>query len=526
MASEAYAAPPYSSDGYHPVDAATAGYVPTDAAAAGYAPVGASAAGYAPADAAAVGYAPANAATSGFPPADAAAAGHPEVGHPPAGATATDHAPVGAAVPDYSPADAASTTYAPGKVATANPGLADAPTYTSATSAYDQPTPPSWGNGKPSPLPYGRDRRNAPRVSRQQAARNAKPVISKEGHRRRFPFMKRQLPGHPDVVPVTVNMISTEGLAPSTDNSNVVSTAHAMIPTNSPHFAPGIKVDASQDALGYPATATSNAAATMEPPIDHAAGQHHPNLNAGGPMLHRDKVAAVASIISTVVGLIVLVTIVKLTSNAMRRRKHPVGLGRYKGHLSSQESLSDKMHFDTHDVIVTGPDGSEVSPTISSSGRNGSPSPLPFNLSVVDSNQPPLVPPFAPLSAPTSPLSLPYVQLLSPTVNLERQNLAQNRVSEASETMTVSTTTTDISERRSTSDDEGLGRQLSHRRMRSAPGSVVWSARSSSATGKFLSGASGEEGYWESVDVCSSESMSRMACRSSRTRSAAMSVMW
>jgi hypothetical protein len=94
--------------------------------------------------------------------------------------------------------------------------------------------------------------------------------------------------------------------------------------------------------------------------------------------------------------------------------------------------------------------------------------------------------------------------------------------------MSMSTTSTDMSdrERRTASDDEFLGRQASHRRMRSAPGSVVWSARSSSATGKMTSGLSGEEGYWESVDVCGSESVGRMACRSSRGRSVAMSVMW
>jgi hypothetical protein len=90
--------------------------------------------------------------------------------------------------------------------------------------------------------------------------------------------------------------------------------------------------------------------------------------------------------------------------------------------------------------------------------------------------------------------------------------------------MSMSTTSTDMSdrERRPTSDDEYLGRQVSHRRMRSAPGSVVWSARSSSATGKLTSGLSGEEGYWESVDVCGSESVGRI----SRGRSVAMSVMW
>jgi hypothetical protein len=90
----------------------------------------------------------------------------------------------------------------------------------------------------------------------------------------------------------------------------------------------------------------------------------------------------------------------------------------------------------------------------------------------------------------------------------------------------MSTTSTDISERRSASESESLGRQVSHRRMRSAPGSVIWSARSSGATGKLTSGFSGEEGYWESVDVCGSESVGRMGCRSSRGRSVAMSVMW
>ncbi|KAI0299363.1 hypothetical protein B0F90DRAFT_612808 [Multifurca ochricompacta] len=214
----------------------------------------------------------------------------------------------------------------------------------------------------------------------------------------------------------------------------------------------------------------------------------------------------------------------------MRRRKHPVGLGKYEEHLNGSKEglipeLGDKANFETHDVIITRPDGSKISPL--SPTRGNSPPPPPFVRGALGTNPPPLpMPTFALPPVPASPLAMPYAKLLSPTVNLAQQNLVQNRVSAASETMSMSTTTSDISERRSASDSEGMGRHLSHRRMRSAPGSVVWSARSSGATGKFMSGTSGEEGYWESVDVCGSESVSRMAYRSSRGRSVGMSVMW
>jgi hypothetical protein len=215
----------------------------------------------------------------------------------------------------------------------------------------------------------------------------------------------------------------------------------------------------------------------------------------------------------------------------MRKRKHAVGLGKYDEHLSSKEGLIpemiDQAQFETHDVIITRPDGSEISPH--SSSRGLSPSPPPFRVHTVGNGPSPLpMPTFAPPAAPAGPLSMSFMKLLSPTANLAQQNLAESRASATSETMSVSTTSTDVSdrERRQASDDEFLGRQVSHRRMRSAPGSVVWSARSSSATGKLTSGLSGEEDYWESVDMCGSESVGRMACRSSRGRSVAMSVMW
>ncbi|KAH8978937.1 hypothetical protein EDB86DRAFT_843985 [Lactarius hatsudake] len=397
--------------------------------------------------------------------------------------------------------------------------------------AYEEPTPPSRGHGKPSPLPNSVDRRNAPRVSRTKISRNAKRALPRQGHTRRFPFLrKRQQPGQHTVAPVTVNMIPGAGHATSTSSALATGTANALPASSSP-LAPGIRIDTSQDALSFssnPESTMPSVEAPTPPGSSHSEGSHDANLDAGGPALRTNKVTAIASVLSIVIGMIVFITIVKLTSNAMRKRKHPVGLGKYEDHLSSKgliPEMSDKGHFESHDVIITRPDGSEISPL--SSSRSNSPSLRPLDPRVVKpSPSPHPMPTFAPPPVPTSPLAMPYVKLLSPTANLAQQNIMQDRVSEASEIMSVSTTTTDMSERPSASDGEVVGRQLSHRRMRSAPGSVVWSARSSAATGKFTSGVSGSEGYWESIDVCGSESAGRMACRSSRGRSVAMSVMW
>ena len=398
-------------------------------------------------------------------------------------------------------------------------------------SIYEEPTSPSRVHGKPSPLPQSMDRRNAPRVARTKISRNAKRTRARQGHIRRFPFMKkRQQPGRHTVAPVTVNMIPSAGHATSTSSALATTTANALPASPSP-LGPGIKIDTSQDALSFysnPESTMPSIEAPTPPGSSHPEGGRNANLGAGGPPLHTDKFTAIASVLSIVIGLIVFITIVKLTSNALRKRKHPVGLGKYEDHLSSNgliPEMSDKGHFETHDVIITRPDGSEISPL--SSSRSSSPSPRPFDSRVMNPSLPPVpMPTFAPPPVPTSPLEMPYVKLLSPTANLAQQNLVQDRISETSEIMSISTTTTDISERPSGSDGEVVGRQLSHRRMRSAPGSVVWSARSSAATGKFTSGVSGSEGYWESIDVCGSESASRMACRASSGRSVAMSVMW
>jgi hypothetical protein len=402
-----------------------------------------------------------------------------------------------------------------------NPPAGNIPAYIPEyTPTYNVPTPPKGGYGKPSPLPNSMDRRNAPRVARKKSGRNVKSTPPKEGHTRRFPFLKkRQHPGQHPVVPVTVNMISDASHASTTSGALTTTTANALAASPSP----GIKVDTSIGGVSSPVATKPSLGASTAPMPSFWEGQH----NAGGPTPHRNKAAVVASVLSIMAGLIVLILIVKLTSNALRKRKYPVGLGKYEEH-SSKEGLipdeCDKVHFETHDVIVTCPDGSEISRL--SPSRGDSPSPPPFAPHIMGSSLPPTpMPTFAPPPAPTSPLAMSYAKLLSPTANLARQSL-NHRISATSETMSTSTTTTDISERRSTSDCEGIGRQLSHRRMRSAPGSVVWSARSSRATGKFTSGISGEEGYWDSVDVCGSESVNRMACRSSRGRSVAMSVMW
>ncbi|KAF8273566.1 hypothetical protein EI94DRAFT_1715285 [Lactarius quietus] len=343
---------------------------------------------------------------------------------------------------------------------------------------------------------------------------------------------KRQQLGQHTVAPVTVNMIPGAGHATSSTSTALATTTANALPANPSPLAPGMKVDTSQDALSFysnPESTMPSVEGPTAPGSSHQDSSHNAKLDTSGSVLHTNKVTAIASVLSIVIGLIVFITIVKLTSNAMRKRKHPVGLGKYEDHPSRKgliPEMSDKGHFETHDVIITRPDGSEISPL--SSSRSSSPSTRSLNRVVVSPSPPPLpMPTFAPPPVPTSPLEMPYVKLLSPTANLAQQNLVQDRISETSEIMSISsTTTTDTSERPSASDSEAGGRQLSHRRMRSAPGSVVWSARSSAATGKFTSGVSGSEGYWESIDVCGSESTSRIARRSSKGRSVAMSVMW
>ena len=415
-------------------------------------------------------------------------------------------------IPTYKP---------PAKTSTESP-----PNTSTTKTSTETYSPPKWGHGKPSPLPNGMDRRNAPRVPRQKigsVARGARGA----GHTRRPPFLKkRQQAGQHAVIPVTVNMIT--GIGHSASTSSTPTPTNALPPGQSP-FAPGVKVDTTQAALSLQSNpeATMPSVGEFAPPVSPNSGsQQFTDLDTGEP---RNKAAVIASILSVVIGLVVVVTVVKLTRNAMRKRKHAAGLRRYNEHLSSKEGLipemSEQAHFETHDVIITDPDGSEISPLSSSCGD--SPSPPLFGARGVGYGPSPLpMPTFAPPPTPASPLSLSFVKLLSPTVNLAQQNAMQSRASATSETMSLSTTSTDIFERRSASDSECLARQVSHRRMRSAPGSVAWSTRSSGATGKLTSGLSGEEGYWESVDVCGSESVGGMVCRSSRGRSVAMSVMW
>jgi hypothetical protein len=392
------------------------------------------------------------------------------------------------------------------------------------TLTVDEPTLPKQEHGKPSPLPHILDRRSAPRVPRQKIGKAMKGTTPQGRHARRFPLLKKKQAEQRTMVPVTVNMLTGVGPAPSTSSAPTTTVTTALPPGQSP-IAPGIKVDNSQAALslhGNP-EATTPSGGELTPPITYKGGQQNDDL-IGEP---RNKATVIASVLSIMLGLVVIITIVKLTSNAMQKRKHAGRLGQYEEHLGSKEGLipemSDQAHFESHNVIITRPDGSQMSPL--SSSRGDSPSPPPFRAHVIGSSPSPLpMPTFAPPPVPASPLSMSFVKLLSPTANLAQQNLAESRASATSETMSVSTTSTDMSdrERRTTSDDEYLGRQVSHRRMRSAPGSVVWSARSSSATGKMTSGLSDEEGYWESVDVSGSESVGRM----SRGRSVAMSVMW
>ncbi|KAH9968037.1 hypothetical protein BC827DRAFT_466498 [Russula dissimulans] len=436
-----------------------------------------------------------------------------------------------AETPAYNPPEEATTTatvYSPTSTVTApteTPSNAPAEETATMSPPPQKPTPPRWGHGKPSPLPNYKGRRNALRVPRQKVGKAAKSTSQREGPIRRLSFLKKRQQGGQH----TVDLIPGIGHAPSISSVPTTTTTEALPPSQS-HFGPEVKVDTSQEALSLHSNpeATMQSVGAMTPPVSSSGGHHHVDLDTGEP---RDKAAVIASILSIIIGLVVIITIVKLTSNVLRKRRHARMLDQYDDHLCSKEGLIQEMgdhaHFETHDVIITSPDGSEISPLTSS--RENSPSPPPFVTRAVGGTPPPLpMPTFAPPPTPASPLSLPFVKLLSPTVNLAQQNLTQSRASATSETMSMSTTSTststDMSERRSASDGEGLGRQLSHRRMRSAPGSVVWSARSSSTTGKLTSGLSGdhEEGYWESVDVCGSESVGRMGCR----RSVAMSVTW
>ncbi|KAI0056277.1 hypothetical protein BV25DRAFT_1832385 [Artomyces pyxidatus] len=239
---------------------------------------------------------------------------------------------------------------------------------------------------------------------------------------------------------------------------------------------------------------------------------HHPELEAGGPTLHKDKVAAIAAILSVIVGLMVLVAIVKLTSNALRRRRYPM----YAERLGSEDGLLPKsdMANEKYNFVLTRPDGSQMSPTLSSASSE-SPSPPHFNNMRRQVVSPP--PKLALPALPVPPLPTQYTQLLSPTLNLVQQNLAPNRASTASGTLTASTTDTDLSETRSGSDGDNVA-ESTHRRMRSAPVSIAWSTRQSAASAAPSTGAAGEEGYWDSLDVCERPE-STVSGRMSRTRS-------
>ncbi|KAH9981944.1 hypothetical protein BJV77DRAFT_1045072, partial [Russula vinacea] len=265
-------------------------------------------------------------------------------------------------------------------------------------------------------------------------------------------------------VSLTVNMITGVGPAPSTSSA----------PTTTPHIAPGIKVDNSQAALsphGNPEATTPSGGELTPPASSYKGVSKVPTSLLASP--------GTRPLSSFPYSVSCLAWFSPATQCA--------------SHISRPTML-----------IITRPDGSEISPL--SSGRSGFAIPAPFRGHGI--SPPPLpMPAFAPPPAPAGPLSMSFMKLLSPTANLAQQNLAESRASTTSETMS----------QRPASDDENLED--------SAPGSVVWSARSSSATGKLTSGLSGEEGYWESVNMSGSESVGRMGCRSSRGRSVAMSVM-
>src|SRR5712671_4073011 len=383
-----------------------------------------------------------------------------------------------AETPAYSPPEETTTTttgdYPTTTVTAPAATPASAPAEETTTmspppSTYEKPSPPRWGHGRPSPRPDYKDRRNAQRVRRQKVGKTTKSTSQREGPTRRLAFLKkRQQGGQHTVVPVTVDLIPGIGHAPSI--GGVPTTTIDASPPSQSHFEPEVKVHTSQEALSLHSDpeATMQSVGAITPPVSSSGGHHqHVDLDTGEP---RDKAAIIASILSIIIGLVVIITIIKLTSNVLRKRRHARMLEEYDEHLCSKEGLipemSDQAHFETHDVIITGPDGSEISPL--SSSRENSPSPPPFVTRAVGGTPPP--PPMPTFAPPPAPATLPYVKLLSPTVNLAQQNLMQSRASATSETMSMSTTSTststDISERRSASDGEGLGRHLSHRRMR------------------------------------------------------------
>jgi hypothetical protein len=83
--------------------------------------------------------------------------------------------------------------------------------------------------------------------------------------------------------------------------------------------------------------------------LSHKGGQQSADLTTGEP---RNKATVIVSVLSIMLGLILIITIVKLTSNAMRKRKHAVGLGKYDEHLSSKEGLIPEMIDQAHFTML------------------------------------------------------------------------------------------------------------------------------------------------------------------------------
>ncbi|KAI0046333.1 hypothetical protein FA95DRAFT_1560206 [Auriscalpium vulgare] len=369
--------------------------------------------------------------------------------------------------------------------------------------------------------------------------RSPKPTKDPLPRRPRPSLGRRQAPADPGAT-VIVNMIPVQPTAEPaqptttpTDSPAAPAPAASTAPAPAASTAPApaastaAPTTASSDPPAGPTTVSSNAAASdvvlnsqlpLVTPVPSlyptdavmAPFVHHPEVPDGSPTLHKSKVAAIAAILSVLVGLVILITVVKLTSNAIRRHKHPIG--KYTEHFGSEDGLIPKgaMRNEKHDFVVTSPDGSETSV----SSDDGSPSPLRFDSRRILVSDPPK---FELPAPPVPPIPMQYTQLLSPTANLVQQNLVPNRASTASGTLTVSTTSTELSSEARPASEAESSAERTHRRMRSAPVSVAWSVRQSST---LSTAGGGEEGYWDSLDVCGRpESTVTMPGRSSRTRS-------
>ncbi|THH05823.1 hypothetical protein EW146_g9798, partial [Bondarzewia mesenterica] len=211
------------------------------------------------------------------------------------------------------------------------------------------------------------------------------------------------------------------------------------------------------------------------------------------------KVAVIAAILSIIVGLMACVAIAKLTSSALKRRRSR--FGRFDSKVLKEESVPNGFaagsQFGQPGENFAALKSGQISPTRSASSTDsGSLSP-PFTsldlLSAFPSPPPSAVPSFPPPAAPAPDIPPQYSSvLLAPSDNLAQQNMAHSRVSFASDTTSI----TGQSLSRNTTASTLRG---GHRRMRSAPVSIVASTRQSQAPSVLTT--IGEEGFWDAESL-------------------------